>query len=48
MLAASLAVGFTTPIRAESGVVVQKVKIADGIYQFITRPTGTSPTETRS
>jgi cyclase len=43
MLAASLAVGFTTPIRAESGVVVQKVKIADGIYQFITAPDGYVP-----
>jgi cyclase len=43
LLAASLAVGFATPMTAESVVAVQKVQIADGVYQFITAPDGYVP-----
>jgi hypothetical protein len=32
-----------SPISAQSGVAVQKVQIADGIYQFITAPDGYVP-----
>jgi cyclase len=42
-LAICVALGFATPIRAQTGVTVQKIQIADGIYQFITAPDGYVP-----
>jgi glyoxylase-like metal-dependent hydrolase (beta-lactamase superfamily II) len=43
LLATCLAAGWTTAGVAETGVAVQKVQIADGIYQFITAPDGYVP-----
>src|SRR5579862_7852005 len=37
------ALTFAIPSGAENGVAVQKVQIADGIYQFITAPDGYVP-----
>ena len=38
-----VALTFAVPSGAENGVAVQKVQIADGIYQFITAPDGYVP-----
>jgi cyclase len=38
-----IALGWGLPIHAQTGVAVQKVQIADGIYQFITAPDGYVP-----
>ena len=43
LLATCLGAGWTTAGAAESGVAVQKVQIADGVYQFITSPDGYVP-----
>jgi cyclase len=43
LLLLCLAAGYVFPSRAQSGVVVQKVQIADGIYQFVTAPDGYVP-----
>jgi cyclase len=43
LLAMFLALGCITPSSAQTGVAVQKVQIADGIYQFITAPDGYVP-----
>jgi cyclase len=42
-LAISVALAFALPSGAENGVAVQKVQIAEGIYQFITAPDGYVP-----
>src|ERR1700684_4580752 len=39
----SLVFGCAISSGAENGVAIQKVQIADGIYQFITRPDGYVP-----
>jgi cyclase len=43
LLRMCFAFGWVTPSSAETGVAVQKVQIADGIYQFITAPDGYVP-----
>jgi len=43
LLAMCIALTFAIPSGAENGVAVQKVQIADGIYQFITAPDGYVP-----
>jgi len=43
LLAMCVALTFAVPSGAENGVAVQKVQIADGIYQFITAPDGYVP-----
>jgi glyoxylase-like metal-dependent hydrolase (beta-lactamase superfamily II) len=43
LLGLCLATGWATPGNAQTGVAVQKVQIADGIYQFITAPDGYVP-----
>ncbi len=43
LLAMCVALTFAIPSGAENGVAVQKVQIADGIYQFITAPDGYVP-----
>lgn len=43
LLATCLGAGWTTAGVAETGVAVQKVQIADGVYQFITAPDGYVP-----
>src|SRR5271167_1351431 len=43
LLALCLALARVTPGDAKTGVAVQKVQIADGIYQFITAPDGYVP-----
>jgi glyoxylase-like metal-dependent hydrolase (beta-lactamase superfamily II) len=43
LLAMCVALTFAFPSGAENGVAVQKVQIADGIYQFITAPDGYVP-----
>src|SRR3984957_11872042 len=42
-LAMCVTLTFAVPSGAENGVAVQKVQIADGIYQFITAPDGYVP-----
>jgi cyclase len=42
-LTVCVALTFAVPSGAENGVAVQKVQIADGIYQFITAPDGYVP-----
>jgi hypothetical protein len=43
LLMVCLALGSVTLSNAETGVAVQKVQIADGIYQFMTAPDGYVP-----
>ena len=43
LLTMCVALTFAFPSGAENGVAVQKVQIADGIYQFITAPDGYVP-----
>jgi glyoxylase-like metal-dependent hydrolase (beta-lactamase superfamily II) len=43
LLAASLATGSAAAAAAESGVAVERVRIAGGIYQFMTAPDGYVP-----
>jgi cyclase len=43
LLTTCVALTFAVPSGAENGVAVQKVQIADGIYQFITAPDGYVP-----
>jgi len=43
LLMMCLAPGWVAPSNAQVGVAVQKVQIADGIYQFITAPDGYVP-----
>jgi cyclase len=43
LLMICLAVGAVPPGRAQTGVAVEKVQIAEGIYQFITAPDGYVP-----
>lgn len=42
-LALCMGLAFVVPSGAQSGVAVQKIQIADGIYQFITAPDGYVP-----
>jgi cyclase len=43
LLAMCIGLGCASPISGQTGVAVQKVQIADGIYQFITAPDGYVP-----
>ena len=43
LLGLCFAAGPVIPSSAQSGVAIQKVQIADGIYQFITAPDGYVP-----
>src|SRR3984885_11915327 len=43
VLAMCVALTLAVPSGAENGVAVQKVQIADGVYQFITAPDGYVP-----
>jgi cyclase len=43
VLAMCVGLGCAPSIRAQTGIAVQKVQIADGVYQFITAPDGYVP-----
>src|SRR5208337_2471659 len=43
LLTACMGLVYVAPSSAQTGVAVQKVQIADGIYQFITAPDGYVP-----